>query len=206
MENSLTRTPQSFAAAKWPNSWTAIRTPKIRMAARIYTMVMEKLPSCYGLAHARASTACRAAWSAARMSSSDGVLLDGHRRPGLCHQAGNVVKADLLRQEEAHRRLVGAVEDGAGGAPLLGRLLRQAQAGECLPVRLARRSEAGRSAGPGAPPDCPPGSARSGRSGWAAACPACPAGPARPRPGTPPGSGRCSAGGSPPTPAPGGRR
>ena len=49
MENSLTRTPQSFAAAKWPNSWTAIRTPKIRMAARIYTMVMEKLPSCYGL-------------------------------------------------------------------------------------------------------------------------------------------------------------
>ena len=35
MENSLTWTPQSFAARKWPSSWTAMRTPKMRMAARI---------------------------------------------------------------------------------------------------------------------------------------------------------------------------
>ncbi|CAN3959419.1 hypothetical protein HEAFMP_HEAFMP_03640, partial [Dysosmobacter welbionis] len=50
---------------------TAISTPKIRMAARIYTMVMQKLPS-KNLLQARSSTACRAAWSAARMSSSAG--------------------------------------------------------------------------------------------------------------------------------------
>ena len=37
---------------------------------------------------------------------------------------------------------------------------------------------------------------------WASAYPVCPAGPGPPRPGTPPGSGRCSAGGSPPTPGP----
>ena len=60
MENSLTRTPQSLAARKWPSSWTAISTPKIRMAARIYTMVMQKLPS-KNLLQARSSTACRAA-------------------------------------------------------------------------------------------------------------------------------------------------
>ena len=35
MENSLTWTPQSFAARKWPSSWTAMRMPKTRMAARI---------------------------------------------------------------------------------------------------------------------------------------------------------------------------
>ncbi len=35
MENSFTCTPLSFAARKWPSSWTAISTPKTRMAARI---------------------------------------------------------------------------------------------------------------------------------------------------------------------------
>ena len=35
MANSLTRTPQALAARKWPSSWTAMRTPKIRIAAII---------------------------------------------------------------------------------------------------------------------------------------------------------------------------
>ena len=40
MENSLTVTPQALAARKWPSSWTAISTPKMKMATRIYTMVV----------------------------------------------------------------------------------------------------------------------------------------------------------------------
>ena len=33
MENSLTWTPQSFATAKWPNSWIAMTAPKMSSAA-----------------------------------------------------------------------------------------------------------------------------------------------------------------------------
>ena len=76
MENSLTRTPQSFAAMKWPNSWTATRTPKIRIAARIYTMVMPKL-LFQNLAHTRDRTYTRAAASAASTSSRDGFPVTG---------------------------------------------------------------------------------------------------------------------------------
>ncbi len=33
MENSLTWTPQSFATAKWPNSWMAMTAPKMTSSA-----------------------------------------------------------------------------------------------------------------------------------------------------------------------------
>ena len=35
--NSSTRTPASFAAVKWPSSWTKTTTPKTAMNARIVT-------------------------------------------------------------------------------------------------------------------------------------------------------------------------
>ncbi|CAN4002917.1 Transposase and inactivated derivatives, partial [Dysosmobacter welbionis] len=70
---------------------------------------------------------------------------------------------------------------------------------EMHPGPAGRRSGAGRTAGPAAPPDFPPVRGMSWHIEWAGAYPVCPAGPGPPRPGTPPGSGRCSAGGSPPT-------
>ena len=73
---------------------------------------------------------------------------------------------------------------------------------EMHPGPAGRRSGAGRTAGPAAPPDFPPVRGMSWHIEWAGAYPVCPAGPGPPRPGTPPGSGRCSAGGSPPTPGP----
>ena len=35
MANSLTRTPRSLAVIKWPNSWRAMRMPKMMMAMRM---------------------------------------------------------------------------------------------------------------------------------------------------------------------------
>src|SRR5699024_3196944 len=129
MENSLTRTPQSFAAAKWPNSWTAISTPKIKIAARTYRMVMEQLP--LENSYARPVPHRPPGGPVRRQDVLQGrVRRHGHGAAGRLHQPGNVGKADPLRQEEAHRLLVGAVKDGAGGAALGGGLLRQAEAGE----------------------------------------------------------------------------
>ncbi|CAN4030231.1 hypothetical protein MCGFDL_MCGFDL_09450, partial [Dysosmobacter welbionis] len=52
------------------------------------------------------------------------------------HQAGNVVEADPARQEQAHRLLIGAVQNSAGGAALSRRRLCQLQTWKCIPVRL----------------------------------------------------------------------
>ena len=41
-------------------------------------------------------------------------LPDGNRIQRLCHQPGNVVEANAILQKQSNRRLVGAVEDGAG--------------------------------------------------------------------------------------------
>ena len=38
MENSFTFTPRSLAVKKWPNSWTAMSRPNIRIAIKIYSM------------------------------------------------------------------------------------------------------------------------------------------------------------------------
>ncbi|CAN4043729.1 Molybdenum transport system permease protein modB, partial [Dysosmobacter welbionis] len=63
-------------------------------------------------------------------------LLRRHSCPGLRHQAGNVVEADPARQEQAHRLLIGAVQNSAGGAALSRRRLCQLQTWKCIPVRL----------------------------------------------------------------------
>ena len=53
----------------------------------------------------------------------------------LSHPSGDVQKADLLPQEEVHRRLVGSAEHGRRRTPLRGRLKGQCQTFEGLAVR-----------------------------------------------------------------------
>ena len=53
----------------------------------------------------------------------------------LSHPSGDVQKADLLPQEEVHRRLIGSAEHSRRRAPLRGRLKGQCQTFEGLAVR-----------------------------------------------------------------------
>ena len=57
-------------------------------------------------------------------------------RPRRRNQVGNVIKTNFFRQKQTDGFLVGAVQNGAGRAARLGRLLRQTEAGKSLPIRL----------------------------------------------------------------------
>ena len=59
-------------------------------------------------------------------------------RPRRRNQVGNVIKTNFFRQKQTDGFLVGAVQNGAGRAACLGRLLRQTEAGKSLPVRLQK--------------------------------------------------------------------
>ena len=66
------------------------------------------------------------------------IVPDGHSRPRVRYQIGNLIEADLLRQKQADGFLVGAVQNGAGRSALLRRFLRQTQAREGFPIRFQK--------------------------------------------------------------------
>ena len=93
MENSLTCTPESLAAIKWPSSWMKIRKLKIRIAIIIakITLIRVLAQKSFCITHSLSGQAVSVQdlLQGGRLDKGDGIH-------GVLYQLIDVVEADLV--------------------------------------------------------------------------------------------------------------